>query len=236
MPFTTSHAAAVLPLLRTPLPASALVIGSMAPTSRSSCRSARPGHAHRGSDRDDRRRPGSSRLAPVARPALPSGPGGGAPRRARSADRRRARRPDPAPRCQGRAAHRPRAGRRVGHPRWGLLPGYRWLQYASSLVGALLLLGWLALWWRRPPSGRSAATGALVALGPAGRRGRRRRWDGRGRLPQLRCGRVRRNGLGWWRCAGGRRRPRGRLARAAADGQEFRSSLNAWPQPPEANP
>ena len=31
MPFTASHAAAVLPLLRTPLPASALVIGSIAP-------------------------------------------------------------------------------------------------------------------------------------------------------------------------------------------------------------
>jgi Domain of unknown function (DUF4184) len=33
MPFTASHPAAVLPLLRTPLPASALVIGSMAPDS-----------------------------------------------------------------------------------------------------------------------------------------------------------------------------------------------------------
>lgn len=33
MPFTGSHPAAVLPLLRTPLPASALVIGSMAPDS-----------------------------------------------------------------------------------------------------------------------------------------------------------------------------------------------------------
>lgn len=31
MPFTVSHAAAVLPFLRTPLPAAALVIGSMAP-------------------------------------------------------------------------------------------------------------------------------------------------------------------------------------------------------------
>ena len=31
MPFTASHAAAVLPLLRTPLPASALGIGGMAP-------------------------------------------------------------------------------------------------------------------------------------------------------------------------------------------------------------
>ncbi len=31
MPFTPSHAAAVLPFLRTPLPASALVIGSIAP-------------------------------------------------------------------------------------------------------------------------------------------------------------------------------------------------------------
>jgi hypothetical protein len=31
VPFTASHAAAVLPFLRSPLPASALVIGSMAP-------------------------------------------------------------------------------------------------------------------------------------------------------------------------------------------------------------
>ena len=31
MPFTGSHPAAVLPLLRTPLPASALVAGSIAP-------------------------------------------------------------------------------------------------------------------------------------------------------------------------------------------------------------
>ena len=31
MPFTPSHAAAVLPFLRTPLPASALVVGSITP-------------------------------------------------------------------------------------------------------------------------------------------------------------------------------------------------------------
>lgn len=31
MPFTGSHPAAVLPFLRTPLPASALVVGSIAP-------------------------------------------------------------------------------------------------------------------------------------------------------------------------------------------------------------
>ena len=32
------------------------------------------------------------------------------------------------------------------------MPGYRWLQYVSSLVGALVLLGWLAHWWRRAPT------------------------------------------------------------------------------------
>jgi hypothetical protein len=32
---------------------------------------------------------------------------------------------------------------------WGTLPGYRWLQYATSLIGGVVLLGWLLLWWRR---------------------------------------------------------------------------------------
>jgi hypothetical protein len=32
---------------------------------------------------------------------------------------------------------------------WGLLPGYRWLQYASGLVGGAVLLVWFARWWRR---------------------------------------------------------------------------------------
>src|SRR5688500_9436039 len=32
---------------------------------------------------------------------------------------------------------------------WGLLPGYRWLQYASGLVGGGVLLVWFLGWWRR---------------------------------------------------------------------------------------
>src|SRR4051794_24591045 len=34
---------------------------------------------------------------------------------------------------------------------WGPVPGYRWLQYVSSVVGGLVLLVWFARWWRRTP-------------------------------------------------------------------------------------
>lgn len=34
---------------------------------------------------------------------------------------------------------------------WGPLPGYKWLQYGSGVVGMLTLLVWAALWWRRQP-------------------------------------------------------------------------------------
>lgn len=34
---------------------------------------------------------------------------------------------------------------------WGPLPGYRWLQHTSGLVGGVLLLAWLVRWWRRSP-------------------------------------------------------------------------------------
>jgi hypothetical protein len=32
---------------------------------------------------------------------------------------------------------------------WEPLPGYRWLQYASSVVGLVVLLAWFVRWWRR---------------------------------------------------------------------------------------
>nr|WP_246324139.1 DUF4184 family protein [Petropleomorpha daqingensis] len=35
---------------------------------------------------------------------------------------------------------------------WGPLPGYRWLQYASSVVGLAVLLVWFVRWWRRTPA------------------------------------------------------------------------------------
>jgi hypothetical protein len=31
----------------------------------------------------------------------------------------------------------------------GALPGYRWAQYASGIVGAVVIGGWLLRWWRR---------------------------------------------------------------------------------------
>src|SRR4051812_17066401 len=35
---------------------------------------------------------------------------------------------------------------------WGPLPGYRWLQYASSVVGLVVLLVWFVRWVRRTPA------------------------------------------------------------------------------------
>ncbi len=46
----------------------------------------------------------------------------------------------------------------------GLLPGYRWAQYASGVVGLVLLATWLRGWWRRTQP-RAEASG-VVAVGP----------------------------------------------------------------------
>ena len=176
MPFTGSHPAAVLPFLRTPLPASALVIGSMAPDF--------PFYV-----------PFPARLYTHTAPAIVTtdlllgalawGLWHGvlaAPATAAAP-----------PALRGRLARVPLGLRaRLGsvrtvlltatglvlgaathvlwdeftHPRrwgtqhvpvlaenWGILPGYRWLQYASGLVGGLVLLAWLLRWWRRTPTG-----------------------------------------------------------------------------------
>ena len=49
---------------------------------------------------------------------------------------------------------------------WGLLPGYRWLQYASGLIGGVILLMWFVRWWRRTPAQPAGPTpGAWRAWG-----------------------------------------------------------------------
>ena len=176
MPFTGSHPAAVLPFLRTPLPASALVIGSVAPDLPFYLPLPQWYSTH-------------TWLAGVttdlllgllawalwhgllAGPALATAPG---------ALRGR---------LEGRVplglAARLASGRRVvllvaalllgtathlawdefTHARrwgaehipalaesWGPLPGYRWLQYASSVVGLAVLAVWFVRWWRRTPA------------------------------------------------------------------------------------
>ena len=188
MPFTPSHAAAVLPFLRTPLPASALVAGSVAPDLPYYVPLEFPWRTHtalalvttdlvlgaiawtlwhallsapalaaapaalRG------RLPGlplglRTRAAPVrlAWTALALVVGGGThvlwdefthPRR-------------------WGTTHAPALGET-----WGLLPGYRWLQYASGLIGGVVLLVWFVRWWRRTPARPAGPTpGAWRAWG-----------------------------------------------------------------------
>ena len=59
---------------------------------------------------------------------------------------------------------------------WGSKPIYRWLQYASSLFGAIAVAIWTALWWRRTrpvtavptrlrPWVRAIAWGTVVSVG-----------------------------------------------------------------------
>ena len=175
MPFTPSHAAAVLPFLRSPLPASALVIGSLTPDLPFYLPVEFPWATH-------------TALAVVttdlllgiaawavwhgllAEPALAAAPLS-----------LRGRIPGPAPGLGARLASASRVGwtlvaLAVGaathvawdvftHPRrwgpehipllaqnWGPLPGYRWLQYGTSVVGGAVLLVWFLHWWRRTPS------------------------------------------------------------------------------------
>lgn len=179
MPFTGSHPAAVLPFLRTPLPASALVIGSMAPDFPYYLPFQPALYTHTAGAivttdlllgalawalwHGVLAAPATAAAPPALRGRLagvPVGLGG---------------------RLDGvRAVVLTLAGLAVGsathvlwdeftHPRrwgtqhipalagdWGPLPGYRWLQYAGGLVGGLVLLAWLLLWWRRTP-GRTEA-------------------------------------------------------------------------------
>jgi hypothetical protein len=180
MPFTGSHPAAVLPLLGTPLPASALVLGSMAPdypyylpiTTTSW-----PTHTAVGIV-------GIDLALGVAAWLLWHGVLSGPAYACAPVGLRR--------RLAGRVAVglRPRwrarelatavvalvvgAATHVGwdeltHPdrfgtahvpalahTWGPLAGYRWAQYASGLLGAGAIAGYVLAWWRRTPE-RDAA-------------------------------------------------------------------------------
>jgi hypothetical protein len=175
MPFTASHAAAVLPLLRTPLPASALVIGSMAPDF----------PFFLPFDPGIRTHTAAAIVttdllfgipawflwhALLAAPALWAAP---RPLRARLSGiplgvgvRLRDLRAvllTVVALAVGSATHvlwdEFTHARRWGPEHlpaldetWWLMPGYRWLQYVSSLVGLLVLLAWLVHWWRRTPA------------------------------------------------------------------------------------
>ncbi|PWW22628.1 uncharacterized protein DUF4184 [Geodermatophilus normandii] len=182
MPFTGSHPAAVLPLLRTGLPASALVAGSLAPDLPYYLPLDLGVRTH-------------TALAVVttdlllgallwavwhgllSTPALAWAPGSLAARLPATAApglRRRLRTPGRAVRVLaavpvGAATHV--LWDEFTHPgRWGAehVPalaatwageaGYSWAQDLSGAGGALVLAGWLALWWRRTPSAASAGS------------------------------------------------------------------------------
>lgn len=188
MPFTGSHPAAVMPLLRTPLVASALVIGSMAPDAPLfglSPVSYATTHSARGIVTTD--------LALglllyaiwhvlIVPPALAL-----APRAVR------ARVPQPQRRFArtfGTSARWLRlvavsiavgATTHVGwdeftHPdRWGAhhigvlaesfhgVGGYHWAQYASDVLGAVVILVCLARWWRQAEARSLPGTNAVVS-------------------------------------------------------------------------
>lgn len=174
MPFTGSHPAAVLPFLRTPLPASALVAGSIAPDVPFYLPVTLPWDTHTAvaGGTLDVLLAGLAwalwhgLLAPAALSAAPAGLRGrlaGVPIGLRSRLR------------SIRGAGLVLLALAVGsglhvfideftHPgrwgagplpvlarAWGPLPGVRWLDYALGVVGGLVLLAWLARWWRRTP-------------------------------------------------------------------------------------
>ncbi len=180
MPFTGSHPAAVLPLLRTGLPASALVAGSLAPDLPYYLPVDLGVRTH-------------TALAVVttdvllgallwvlwhgllARPARDRAPGGllaRLPAGAAPGLRRRLDTPGRIARvgvalAAGAATHV--LWDEFTHPgRWGAqhvpalartwagVPGHAWAQELSGVLGGLLLLAWLARWWRRTPAPASS--------------------------------------------------------------------------------
>ena len=194
MPFTPSHAAAVLPFLRTPLPASALIAGSLGPDLPFYLPFELPWPTHTA---------GAVVTTDVvigltawalwhgllAEPAVRAAP---AALRARVTGvplGLRIRLASPARGAWTLLALAVGAGTHVlwdefTHARrwgpetfpvlaeqWGLMPGYRWLQYGMSVLGGLALLGWALHWWLRTPARTSAPAGRRwpwVLLGAVG--------------------------------------------------------------------
>ncbi|MGY1726229.1 DUF4184 family protein [Geodermatophilus sp. SYSU D01062] len=180
MPFTGSHPAAVLPLLRTGLPASALVAGSLAPdlpfylpvdlgvrthtalavVSTDVALGALLWALWHGL----LSRPALSRAPRALAARLPAATAPGLRRRLRSpGDVLRV----VAALAAGAATHV--VWDAFTHPgRWGAehvpalarswagYPGHAWAQDLGGAAGALVLLVWLARWWRRTPAGPAA--------------------------------------------------------------------------------
>ncbi len=199
MPFTPSHAAAVLPLLRTPLPASALVVGSVTPDIPYYL-PGDPGvftHTATAVVTTDLALGGLAWAvwhAVLAAPALAAAPAG---LRVRLSDvplglRRRV--------SSGSAVALTALALVVGAgihvlwdefthaTRWGAenipalqevygpLHGWAWAQQASGVLGAVALLVWFVRWWRRTPRARPGLpAGGVVGLGDRDRRGTVRR-------------------------------------------------------------
>lgn len=175
MPFTGSHPAAILPLLGSPLPASALVIGSIAPDLPYylPLDTGVPTHTAGGVLSIDVVLGGATWLlwhGVLAAPALAAAPAAlrsrvlaatqlGLGRRLRSV---RLVALVLAALVVGSATHV--LWDELSHPgRWGTehvaalrstwfgLAGYRWVQYASGVLGALAIADWLRRWYRRTP-------------------------------------------------------------------------------------
>lgn len=180
MPFTPSHAAAVLPFLRTPLPPAGLVIGSMMPDLFYFL----PVHVPRGFSHSLL---GAVTLdlavgavlyvlwrAVFRRPVADIAPLWVRERYATTAEGVRDRRMPwagfapllAAALLTGIATHL--AWDAFTHQGWlaarlpalgwqaGPLPLYSWLQHLSSLAGTVVLAVWVLLWWRRTPPGKPA--------------------------------------------------------------------------------
>jgi hypothetical protein len=196
VPFTGSHPAAVLPFLRTPLPASALVIGSLAPDI--------PFYLPRFPARRTHTALGvvtvDTALAAagwavwhglLSRPALAAAPAGVRARLEHHV------RPGLRPRLRDlRSVVRVLGGLAAGAAthvlwdefthagRWGTehlgvlsavragRPVHVWAQDASGVAGAGVLLAWCARWWRRTPAdpavGRGGSPWAWAAVAAAG--------------------------------------------------------------------
>lgn len=191
MPFTGAHPAAVLPFARTSLPLSALVIGSMVPDLGVFVPALRPTytltHSLLGVVTID------VLLTLVALAAWHGLVAGAVVAAAPSALRRRLPPGAPAglrdllgtPAAAARTAaaaalgalthvvwdlftHRGRWGVAMVpalQEAWGPLAGYRWAQYASGVLGVVVLATAVALWWRRTPPRRPEE--ARAGLPPA---------------------------------------------------------------------
>jgi hypothetical protein len=179
LPFTPSHAAAVLPFLRTPLPASALVVGSMAPDLPYYLPWT-PGlvtHTTLAVVSTDLALGAlvwAVWHAVLAAPALAVAPPGLRARLAGVPLGLRGRLSSPASAVLvalalvlGSATHvlwdEFTHARRWGAEHvpalakvYGPLPGWAWAQQASGVLGAVVLLAGFALWWRRAPGGGGA--------------------------------------------------------------------------------